>query len=363
LIPAPVIVRVLRDPQSARNLAPAEWDLLLRQARAANLLARLADLVDRHALADCVPMQAAIHLEGAMVVAARHQVAVEWEIAQIGRALESARLPLLLLKGAAYVAAGLPAARGRTFSDIDILVPKARINQAEAAMMLHGWVSTHHDAYDQRYYREWMHELPPMQHGKRMTVVDVHHAILPETAASKPDSAKLIAASLAAPGRPGVHVLQPVDMVIHSACHLFHEEELDKGLRDLTDLDALLRHFSGQPQFWPRLTQRACELDLARPLFYALRYTGRILQTPVPADALGAIAAHAPPRPLAALMDALYDRALLPVHSSCSDRYTGTARRMLFLRAHWLRMPPALLVRHLAHKVAAALKHDSKDDG
>jgi hypothetical protein len=356
----PIIVRVLRDPQSACGLALSEWDLLLRQARAANLVARLAYLVAQRGIGNCVPDQVAIHLEGAAVTAARHRLAVEWEIGQVGRALESAGLPLLLLKGAAYVAADLPPAHGRTFSDIDILVPKARIDQAEAAMMLHGWASTHHDAYDQRYYRVWMHELPPMQHGTRMTVVDVHHAILPETAASKPDSAKLIAAAIPVSGRPGVQVLQPVDMVIHSACHLFHEEELDKGLRDLTDLDALLRHFSGQPDFWSRLTERAHELDLALPLFYALRYAGRLLQTPVPASAISAMAASGPSRLRAAAMDAAYGRALLPLHASCSDWLTGAARRALFVRAHWLRMPPALLLRHLAHKAAATLKGEGE---
>ena len=361
MIPTPVIVRVLRDPQSVRSLALAEWDLLLRQARSANLLARLADLLLRHDLAGCAPEAAAMHLEGATVVAARHRVAVEWEISRIGQALDSAGLPLLLLKGAAYVAADLPPSHGRTFSDIDILVPKARINEAEAALMMHGWASAHHDAYDQRYYREWMHELPPMQHGKRMTVIDVHHAILPETAASKPDSAKLIASSVTVPGRPGIHVLQPVDMVIHSACHLFHEEELDKGLRDLTDLDALLRHYAGEPDFWPRLAQRAQELDLARSVYYALRYAMRLLHTPVPDTAVRAMTASAPPALLAPLMDALYSRALLPIHASCSDPFTGAARRSLFFRAHWLRMPPALLVRHLAHKAAMAMKQEPEN--
>lgn len=361
MIQVPVIVRVLRDPQSACALTLVEWDLLLRQARTANLLARLAYLFERHGIAGCVPEQVTRHLEGAAVIAARHRVAVEWEIGHIGRALESAGLPLLLLKGAAYVAADLPPARGRTFSDIDILVPKARINEAEAAMMMHGWESSHHDAYDQRYYREWMHELPPMQHGRRMTVVDVHHAILPETAASKPDSAKLIAASVAVPGRPGIHVLQPVDMVIHSACHLFHEEELDKGLRDLTDLDALLRHFSAQPDFWTTLARRARELDLVRPVYYALRYTTLLLHTPVPPDAITAMSASKPSPLLRPVMDALYGRALLPVHASCSDRLTGVARRALFLRAHWLRMPPALLLRHLAHKAVTSLEIERKE--
>jgi hypothetical protein len=360
LIGVPVIIRVLRDPQSACRLTLSEWDLLLRQARAARLIARLAYLVEQFGIGHCVPDQVAIHLEGAAVTAARHRLAVEWEIGHVGRALESAGLPLLLLKGAAYVVADLPPAHGRTFSDIDILVPKARIDEAEAAMMMHGWASTHHDAYDQRYYREWMHELPPMQHGTRMTVVDVHHAILPETAASKPDSAKLIAAAITVSGRPGVQVLQPVDMVIHSACHLFHEEELDKGLRDLTDLDALLRHFSGQPDFWNRLVARAHELDLALPLFYALRYTSRLLQTPVPANAISVMAASGPTRLLATAMDAAYGRALLPVHASCSDWLTGAARRALFFRAHWLRMPPVLLLRHLAHKATAKLEGEGK---
>lgn len=360
MIAPPVIVRVLRDPRSACSLSLADWDLLLRQARASNLMARLAYLFQHHAV-EGVPTQIARHLDGAARTATGHRLAVEWEIGHIGKALQSTGLPLLLLKGAAYVAAGLPPAHGRTFSDIDILVPKARINEAEAAMMMHGWASSHHDEYDQRYYREWMHELPPMQHGRRMTVVDVHHAILPETAASKPDSAKLIAASVGVPGRPGVHVLQPVDMVIHSACHLFHEEELDKGLRDLTDLDALLRHFADLPDFWAALAERARELDLARPVFYALRYTSQLLHTPVPQEALRIMAACGPGSATLAIMDALYGRALLPIHASCRDRITGVARRALFLRAHWLRMPPALLVRHLAHKAAVAMEIGKKE--
>jgi hypothetical protein len=257
LIADALILKLLREPQRARSLALSEWDLLIRQARAANLLARLAWLIESEGLNAQVPPQAAIHLRGARLVAARHRQAVQWEVAQVRRALQGAGLPLILLKGAAYVAAGLPSAHGRLFSDIDVLVPKARINAAEAALMLHGWGSTHHDAYDQRYYREWMHELPPMQHGTRMTVVDVHHAILPETARSKPDSAKLIAAARELPGQPGVKTLAPMDMVIHSACHLFHEEELHHGLRDLVDLDALLRAFGGEPGFWESLPARA----------------------------------------------------------------------------------------------------------
>ena len=89
------------------------------------------------------------------------------------------------------------------YSDIDILVPKALLLRAESALMLHGWTGHEHDAYDQRYYRQWMHELPPMQHIRRQSVIDVHHAILPETARVRPDPARLIAAAVDVPGLPG----------------------------------------------------------------------------------------------------------------------------------------------------------------
>jgi len=191
-----------------------------------------------------------------------------------------------------------------------------------------------------------MHELPPMQHVSRQTVLDVHHAILPRTARLKPDSGKLLAASQPVPGEPRLRVLAPVDMVLHAATHLFLNEEFSSALRDLADLDSLLRHFGGETRFWQDLPARALELDLARPLYYALRYATAILNSPVPPAACRASDAGRPPRPLIPLMDALFLRALKPDRSTAA----GLARRALYVRAHWLRMPPLLLARHLAIK-------------
>lgn len=332
------------------SLSLADWDLLLRQARHANLLARLHALLDQHGLIEHIPPQPREHLEWSCATAERHLQAVHWEVSMIRKALAKTGVPIILLKGAAYVMAKLPSAQGRIFSDIDIMVPKARLNEVEAALMLHGWAATDLDAYDQRYYRTWMHELPPMMNIKRSTTIDVHHAILPETAYVHPDPEKLRAAAQTLDGYDNLMVFAPVDMVLHSATHLFHEGELDKGLRDLADIDSLLRHFSNSPSFWPALIRRAKELDLERPLFYALRYTALILHTPIPQDAMQAAETGCPSRPMLTLMDSLFTRALMPVHPSCADWLTGTARRMLFVRANWLRMPPLLLARHLFHK-------------
>ena len=349
MISPPLLLQALRQPDTVTSLSLAEWDLLLRQARRANLLAHLHVLLEQHNLIEQVPSQPREHLESLRVIAERHTQAVQWEVIQIRKALAKTGVQVILLKGSAYLMAKLPAARGRLFSDIDILVPKNNLNEIEAALMLHGWAAAHHDAYDQRYYRTWMHELPPMRHTKRATVIDVHHAILPKTA-YRPTPEKLFAAAQKLDGYDDLKVLAPVDMFLHSAAHLFHEAELDNGLRDMVDINSLLRHFSNQPSFWPKLVERAKELELTRPLFYALRYTELLLHTPIPADTMRAAQVGCPNPLMLALMDSLFTRALMPVHPSCSDRLTGFARSMLYVRAHWLRMPPLLLVRHLLHK-------------
>ena len=348
--PLPLLLRVLRDPGAMAGLGLADWELLLRQAGAANLSVTLYCLARDQGLLAQIPAQPRQHLLWARALGERHTQAVRFEVAAIGAALAEAGVPLILLKGAAYLMAGLPPGPGRLFSDIDILVPKARLGDVEGALMLHGWAGNHLDAYDQRYYRQWMHELPPMQHHTRQSMIDVHHAILPETAAVRPDPDKLRAAARAIPGMPGVLVLAPADMVLHSAVHLFYDGEFDKGLRDLFDLHRLLQHFGATPGFWDALPRRARELELARPLFYALRYAQRLLGTEVPAATLAALDDARPSRLLLALMDGLFGRALLPLHSSCADRFSAGARFLLYIRGNWLRMPPLLLTRHLFHK-------------
>jgi len=203
-----------------------------------------------------------------------------------------------------------------------------------------------------------MHELPPLQHFRRETVLDVHHNILPETGRPKPDAKLLISAAVPATGSPDLLVLSPPDMVLHSMAHLFHNEQLSHGLRDLSDIDLLLRHFGTDAGFWKRLVGRAEQLDLRRPFHYGIRYASQILGCPVPDDTLAASAAWGPARPLARLMDALWSRALRPHHSTTSDRLTPAALFLLYVRAHWLRLPPHLLAVHLTIK---ALRREDDD--
>ncbi len=355
-----LLAQALSAPSCLTGWGNAKWDLVIRQARGADLLARIASGYQALGLDDQIPVQPRMHLESAAKLAQRQHREIQWEVEQISDALAPTGVDFVLLKGAAYVKRGLRAADGRTMSDVDILVARDDIPAVETALMMKGWMSEAKSAYDQRYYRTWMHELPPLRHFKRGTVIDVHHAILPTTSRLHPSSRKLMDA--ANPLEPGGHVkvLQPVDMVLHSATHLFHEGELERGFRGLVDIDALLREFGPEPGFWDRLVPRAVELELSRPLFYALRYTDNLLKTPIPQPVIAA-AALTPggrsPGPKLMLMDALFLRALRPFHPTCADGFTPMARWLLYLRGHWLRMPPGLLLIHLIRK---ALTSDKK---
>lgn len=354
-----LVVAALRAPEGALALSPADWDLLVRQARAAGLLARLASLLEARGLMADVPVAPAAHLRAAAQVAAAQRVEVQREIAHVRHALRDLPGPLILLKGAAYLAADLPAAQGRVFSDTDILVPRAQLPAVESALLLHGWAGTHHSAYDQRYYREWMHELPPLVHLRRQTALDVHHAIAPETARLRPASALLLQAIVPIPGGDGLATLAPADMVLHSMLHLNVNDELSHALRDLSDLDLLLRHFGAEPAFWSALVTRSRELGLTRVLRDGLRSVHRVFGTPVPAAAESVVADAAPGALRGWLMDALWARALRPRHRSLLGPADRFALWCLYVRAHWMRMPTGLLIRHLA--VKALRRGDAAD--
>jgi len=323
---------------------------LLRQARPSGLLARLAWRIEEAGMLDAVPERVRPHLAAERILAAKHERDVRFEVLCLCEALAPLGIPLVLLKGAAYVMAALPPARGRLFNDIDILVPRAEIGRVEESLTRRGWAIPQMSTYDDRYYRRWMHEIPPMIHVERQTTVDVHHTIVPETARLALDAAKLFAAARPIDGTRALHVLSPEDMTLHSATHLFNEGEFRHGLRDLDDIDRLLRYFGSDPDFWPRLVARAVELVLRRPLYYALRYGAALLGTPVPPTLRETVQLPPPASPLRALMDRLFNHALRANHASCRTLSSPLALWLLYVRAHYLRLPPYLLLPHLLRK-------------
>ncbi len=345
------LVRYLRNPACGVELSTNDWEKLLRAARHAQLASRVAWLARSAGFLEQLPQKIQLHLRSAMLIADGQSVSVKWEVRQIQAALSHAAIAFVLLKGAAYIIGNLDSAHGRLMSDIDIMVPKARLSEAEAALYANGWFPMKIDAYDQRYYREWMHELPPMQHLGRGTSLDVHHTILPPTALLKPDVEKLWMSAIAVDSGAQIFVLSPVDMVLHSATHLFHDGELSHGLRDLVDIDALIRQFSSEPGFFQTLAHRATELELGRPLHYALRNCRRFLHTAIPDDVLDLVARHeSQSKAIRTIMDVVVPASIGAILQDRPDFKSSASGFAMYVRSHYLRMPMHQLIPHLVRK-------------
>lgn len=352
---------IVLAPDAVAGLSGARLDLALRLARRARLLGRLAAKLAEAGLLERLPGVARDQLAAALAMAESRERVARWEMECLARALEDMpAAPLIALKGCAYLLLGLPNTAGRVFADVDLLTEESRLADIERRLNERGWRSQPLQPYDQRYYRRWTHELPPLIHVEREVEVDLHHNVVPRTARLKPDPHLLVENSRELPGS-GYRVLADEDIVLHAMVHLMFDSDLADNLRDLVDIHDLLTHFSRSDEgFWDRLSSRAAKLDLARPAFYSLRYCKKFLRTPVPAEVIDARAGWAPPGPVLALMDRLVPHALYPQHPDTPRRAIETSRLLLYMRSHWLRMPPWLLAYHLAYKFVRNRFHTSK---
>lgn len=316
---AALLVRALRDPASVEVLDAAGWNGLLAAAKAERLIAALAWRIQGMQL----PHAVKLILQDARIDAEREARQAVWEADRAAHALSAIGVRLVVLKGTAYAAAGLAAGQGRFIGDLDILVPRVAMEAVERALMAAGWEWVKEDAYDDAYYRQWMHELPPMIHSERDRMIDVHHTILPLTARPKPDAAALLADAVAI--GDSLWTLSPEDRVIHAAAHMLADGDLQGGLRNLWDIHCLLHDIDRST-----LDRRAARHGLRAHVRQAQRL----------ADALyGGGAALTP-----------WDR-IVRARLLARDGWGRETRKLLvfafYLRSHWLRMPPLMLARHL----------------
>ena len=115
---------------------------------------------------------------------------------------------------------------------------------------------------------------------------------------------------------------------------------------------ALARELIARPSVTP--VDAGCQTLLAE------RLTGLRL----PSTTRQALARWAPAAPLAWLMRRLIDAVLAP--QRLGSRSARLAQNLLYVRSHWVRMPPGMLIRHLMHKALKRRRpglHDAEMPG
>ncbi len=363
---AMLLVTALRDPASTGTLDAKAWTALCTMARAEQLIGTLAWRLEGQALP---PAVTAIMADAKANAQYQRRTAL-WEADCARRALASYNGKVVLMKGTAYVAAGLMAGQGRHIGDLDIMVAASDLREVEGLLLSEGgWEWVKEDAYDDAYYRDHMHELPPMIHKDRDRMIDVHHTILPMTARPRPDAAAMLACAktlffrggvgvvgersepsaiddspdarlrLATTPNPsskeeGLYTFSPTDMVIHCAAHLIADGDLTGGLRNLWDIHCLLTEF-GNEAFWPALKSRAEHHLLWPAVHRAAQLAHQLYSTQIPSDWQGWNRHDK------------YYIARMTARNEWGQGSRAFIRLWFYVRSHWLRMPPLMLARHL----------------
>lgn len=343
------LVEALLDPATLRALDLPAWEGLLACARRNAVLAYLAHRAAAANVIDDLPPQPRSAMHSARTAAARLAQLAHFELDRVRRVLQPPGIPLVALKGAAYLLRGMPHASTRIMSDVDVMVPRPQIDAAERALLDSGWKATKLDPYDQAYYRRWSHEIPPLQHPGRLLAVDVHHTIVPPVSRLRPDPQAFWADAVPSP-IDGIALLSPADSLLHAAVHLFFDSDFDGRFRDLVDVHEMFTAFGAAPGFWPALVARAKAQGLTRPLYYACATSTRVLRTAIPTEVVEALRPYRPPAPVDAWMRHTLATLLAPADATrWPPPYRGRLW-LMYVRSHWLRMPPHLLVPHLVRK-------------
>ena len=306
-------LQVLREPTRLAEFDLRHWDAFLPMANQIEMLPHMVARLDAAGLSDSLPSRIGLHLESARLRSRQLRRVVYWEVGQLDSLLANTGIPIVLLKGAAYLLSALDISIGRVYSDIDVMVPKASIEEVAGILKRHGWEQPEELTHQEKYFQRWMHELLPLIHKRRGTKLDVHHNILPSI-----DSLQFDAKTLFENARPikegsRIHTLAPADMVLHNIIHIFRNGDYHRALRDLVDLDQLLEEFSRQDQnFFDTFMSRADELNLLTPCNLAFRYVSKYLDTRIPAETIARVEKGKPVWPPVWAIDRLFEFASLP---------------------------------------------------
>ncbi len=119
---------------------------------------------------------------------------------------------------------------------------------------------------DTRYYRRWLHELAPLQHGYRKIEVDVHFRLLPMADRRTFATNDQLGRSVPIEGSR-FRILDPVDRVLHSILNLSRIGDFRRAIRDLWDLRCMVESL---PRRRPRPTTGIASMGSADTAFQSV---------------------------------------------------------------------------------------------
>jgi hypothetical protein len=371
------LAKFLTIPKSMEQLSLKDWEELILIFREGKLLASVYHFLIKNNNFESKPDYVKRHLLSAFVHADRQRSQVIYECTVINALLADVNVSPIYLKGANYILRGSRNSLGRIVSDIDLLVPKNELDKVAKVLKNNLWKSEKISDYDAMYYQEWAHEIPPLIHILRDTVLDVHHNLY------LPISGRALDISLFEAGAVVVdeqhRVLNSADSVLHSIIHLFMNEDFSHSFRDLFDLTLLIKEYGYQgngheeyekyeeygnkghgnkgyrnkesenDEFWNRLSCIASKSGYEKEVYYCLKMYNQLFLLPKP-SIYKELEARFKNIYSDFLINSVITRAMTPKHTLMDTFTVRLSRFYVFMRGHCLKMPPHILFLHLAIK-------------
>ena len=355
--PVPLIFRAFSSPNILKGLGESEWNKLIFQAYRVKQVARLYALLKHEQFAGCIPHNLLWHFTSAWQVTQAHARDYTYTLNKLAVQLSPLKSDIILLKGSAYALSETQAvSAGRLFSDIDIFVPQKHLGSTEQLLGWSGWQFDKQDEYDMGYYRAWMHELPPMSHPALPMSLDVHHHIVPIISRTAFALEPLVA-SVRDSAIPRFKILSAEAQLIHTAMHMLTNDDVTNISRDLLDF---YLNYTAQPapEFTANLIDLAQVSQTHTHVYRALRLMHNFFDIAFEEAVKKEVFACTYRDQI---IDHLYRQLILgKVHNQDPNKFSYQ-QALLLVRAHYLKMPVPILLKHSIHKILAGLNKAKTD--
>lgn len=347
------LYQLMLKPESGAALSLQQWQDAVFILREAKILGSLYHAANRNNCFDAYPKAVQRHVYSAHIYAKRQATQIEYEARELKKLFEQVDVTAIFLKGAAYTLRNSVNGLGRVCSDLDVLVTKQDLEKAEAHLKSNRWRSEQLSDYDEKYYREWAHEVPPLFQINRATVLDMHHNIYPPVSGRAPSVERFFDSRAATEN--GCFVLDPACTILHSIIHMFTNEDSSSWMRDLLDIMLLLKEF-GDEDTWEKLIKLAKDINFDAELAFCINAVKHYSNLELPNNAKEFIKQQKFNLIQKWLMKTVFINAIVPEHDSVNKFKNRLAKQIVYFRGHWIKMPFPILIKHFTIKSFLAIR-------
>ena len=201
---------------------------------------------------------------------------------EVLRALQSASVPVIVLKGAALAETVYPNRSARPMGDIDLMVRESDLQRAHSALLSVGYTSLTQLTVEAQ--ARISHHLYPLVNANRMAV-ELHWTLVRPDRPFRPDLDGLWErAQPTEIASVPVWVLSPEDLLLHLSLQV-SQDRFAGTLRSLCDIDHAAHCYRNEIN-WRTVRQRAVTWSAQHSAYLSLRLASELLGTAVPDEIL-----------------------------------------------------------------------------